>query len=127
MVTCETLPLAPDLVVDDERTLTEPVEVGPFRTGIVFVHVSGADAHADDGGNGTAGGGGRDPTVAVEVGVSPTGYDDWETHWVRRERVEVGTGMSALPLDWFGNWIRLSVRTLEGGEATVRAWFVGKE
>jgi len=114
LVTCETLPPGPDLRVDgDGRVLTEPVEVGPFRTGIVFVHVSPDGDEAD-------------VTAGVDVGISPTGYDDWATHWVIRERIEVGSGMHAVPLDWFGNWLRLAVDAPDGA-VTVRAWFVGKE
>jgi len=122
MVTCETLPLTPDVRVADERVVTEPVEVGPFRTGIVFVHVSPAE---EDAGSRNGNGSGS-LTAGVDVGVSPTGYDDWETHWVVRDRVEVGPGMHAVPLDWFGNWVRLALDVPDGEAATIRAWFVGK-
>lgn len=109
MTVCETLPLCPDTVVDDLPVLTEPVEVGPFREGVVFVRVLTEGA------------------VDVDVGVSPIGYEDWTGAWaVRETRLELtGPGMYEIPLENFGNWLRL--RLIPAGDpATVLAWFVGK-
>ncbi len=109
MTTCETLPLCPDTTVEDNTECTEPVEVGPFREGIVFVRVFEGGA------------------VDVEVGVSPIGYEDWSTAWtVRETRHELaGPGMYEIPLQNFGNWLRLRFSNHDQ-PASVLAWFVGK-
>ena len=111
MTTCETLPLTPDLEISDEPVVTEPMEVGPFREGVVFVKIhEGKD----------------DPELTLEIGISPTGYDDWEAWWtpIRTEVITSG-GVHAFQLQQFGNWLRLRVRN-DGEDATVLAWFVGK-
>lgn len=114
MTTCETLPLTPDVGIDPgESELSEPVEVGPFLEGTVFVHVETAAP---------------DDRIEVTVGLSPTGYEDWETHWVADEERDLGPGMHLVRLSNFGNWLRLRFRQDESGAgpATARAWFVGK-
>jgi hypothetical protein len=113
---CETLPLTPDVGVEPgERELSEPVEVGPFREGSVFVHVETETEGEGD-------------SVQVAAALSPTGYQDWETHWVVDEERSLGPGMHLLRLSNFGNWLRLRFRLEDSaaGAATARAWFVGK-
>lgn len=112
MVVCETLPLCPDTVLEaSSDVLTEPVEVGPFREGIVFLSVletTGA-------------------TVRAEIGISPSGYEDWADHWVAIDTLEAGAGMHARRLSNFGNWLRLRLSLADAdGTATALAWFVGK-
>ena len=112
MTTCETLPLCPDTTVGADPVLTEPVEVGPFGEGIVFVRLVEP---------------GADSAVNVEVGISPIGYEDWPGAWTALEtRAGLGTaGMYAIRVSNFGNWLRLRL-TNDGDPATVLAWFVGK-
>ena len=109
MTICETLPLCPDTTVAADPVVTEPMEVGPFYEGVVFVRVLDASV------------------VDVDVGVSPIGYDAWRGAWtVRQTRTDLaGPGMYEIPLENFGNWIRLRL-TARGDAATVLAWFVGK-
>lgn len=111
MVVCETLPLCPDTDLDaSSDVLTEPVEVGPFTQGIVFVSVIDGDA-----------------TVRAEIGISPSGYEDWGDHWVAIESLEAASGMHARRCSNFGNWLRLRLTLADDeGEATALAWFVGK-
>lgn len=114
MTACETLPLTPDIEVEPGQSeLSEPVEVGPFLEGAVFVHV---ETETDE------------DHVEVAVGLSPTGYEDWTTHWVVDDERELESGMHLLRLSNFGNWIRLRLRQdgSGAGTATARAWFVGK-
>lgn len=139
MTVCETLPLCPDTVVDpDDLVLTEPVEIGPFRYGRVFIRVLGpkdaaptvnsdvtlhekADVETSD----LAG----DPTaVNTDIGISPTGYEDWETQWTALDRVVYdGPGMYSYPVENAGNWLRLRFQGGSTGEpATVLAWYVGQ-
>ena len=111
-MTCETLPMCPETAIPSGASfLSEPIEVGPFRQGIVFVTLAAPTPEP----------------VEVEVGISPTGYDDWKTHWssVRTERLE-GGGMQGIRLSNFGNWLRLRVRNQNEQEASVMAWFVGE-
>lgn len=125
---CETLPLCPDtrLAAGGDAVLTEPVEVGPFSEGVVFLRVADSDPEGD-------GDGGPRGAVEAEVGISPTGYEDWGAHWVAPESlVAAAPGMHARRVENFGNWLRLRLRLRERGgtggadEATVLAWFVGK-
>lgn len=112
-MTCETLPLCPDTTVESgEPRLTEPLEVGPFDQGIVFLKVQ------DIG----------DATVVADVGISPTGYENWTEHWTPIETVSVGEpGMHAVRLSNFGNWLRLRLQLHDTeGAGTVLAWFVGE-
>lgn len=117
MTICETLPMLPDTRVDSLTTPTsEPLEVGPFREGRVFVKVMEATG-ADD----------LSP-LTVNIGISPTGYDDWESHWHILEQTEVwGEGMFSCPIENFGNWLRLQLSVSDDeSEYAVQAWFVGK-
>jgi hypothetical protein len=96
-----------------ENELSEPVEVGPFQQGVVFVHV---ETETDE------------DRVKVALGLSPTGYEDWRTHWVTDVDRSLGPGMHLLRLSNFGNWLRLRFQQENSGteSVTVRAWFVGK-
>lgn len=118
MVVCETLPLCRDTTLSDSKptALTEPIEVGPYREGIVFVKATETTGGA---------------AASVGVGISPTGYEDWDEHWVVSEtRAVESTGMHAIDVANFGNWLRLRFALDEaagdGDELTLLAWFVGK-
>ena len=108
-MTSETLPLCPDTRVEpDEARLTEPVEVGPFGQGVVFVKVGELDGAA----------------VKADLGISPSGYEDWDAHWTSFETACFeDAGMHAVRISNFGNWLRLR----GDGEETVLAWFVGED
>jgi hypothetical protein len=115
MTTCETITLCPDLEVESEPVLSEPIEVGPFREGQLFVKLRDVDPNAG---------------VDISVGISPTGYENWERQWVDHDTV---TGvdeerMYSVPLTNFGNWLRLKLtpRGESDETAVVQAWFVGK-
>lgn len=130
MVVCETFPLLQDTTLDADNpaALSEPIEVGPFRSGIVFVRVDAVEGSA---------------TATVDIGISPTGYEDWDAHWTPVERLtDLNTvGVNAARIENFGNWLRLRPRladaddatptdadaTDEDGSVTVLGWFVGKE
>lgn len=114
MVVNETIPLEPDTTLtEDDTSLSEPIEVGPYEQGIVFVSI----VEVTD-----------DAAVDVDVAISPTGYEDWDTQWTTLESVTGldETGMHAIQLSNFGNWIRLRSRLARGEEATIAAWFVGE-
>lgn len=116
MANCETLPLCPDTTLNHEHrtSLSEPVEVGPFTQGIVFIQIIDIEG---------------DPKPSFEVGISPSGYDNWDMHWTPLKTLDdIDTvGMYALPLENFGNWIRVRsrLRSASNGELTYLAWFVG--
>ena len=135
MAVCETFPLLRDTTLDADRptALSEPVEVGPFRRGVVFVRVDSVAAGA---------------AATVDVGISPTGYEDWDAHWTPVDRLTDldATGVYAARIENFGNWLRLRPRldgaggdgddrttgaNADGGggdpAVTVLGWFVGKE
>ena len=134
MAVCETFPLLRDTTLDADRpaALSEPIEVGPFRRGVVFVRVDAVEGAA---------------AATVDIGVSPTGYEDWDAHWTPVDRLtDLGsTGVHAARIENFGNWLRLRPRlagadtgdataagtdadaTGDDGEVTVLGWFVGKE
>ena len=107
----ETLPLCPDTELGDGPAYTEPMEVGPFTQGIVFVKVLELSEGA---------------SVDASLGISPTGYADWSEDWTVLDSLEGldETGVYALRVSNFGNWIRLRF-TLDGDDALVLAWFVG--
>jgi len=114
LVVNETIPLEPDTTLtEDDASLSEPIEVGPYEQGIVFVSI----IEATD-----------DAAVDVEVAISPTGYEDWDAQWTTVDSADGldETGMNAIRLSNFGNWIRLRSRLARGEEATIAAWFVGK-
>jgi len=117
MVICETLPLLPDTEVDTTSAqLSEPVEVGPFLQGRVFLKMIDATLS-------------EDARLTVEVGLSPYGYDDWDEHWTVLESIDVAsTGMTSVAISNFGNWLRLRLTVSGTSEdaATVLAWFSGK-
>lgn len=118
MTTCETLPMLPDTRVESGSTATsEPMEVGPFTQGRVFLKVMDAEGTGD-----------LERPLAVDVGLSPTGYDDWQGHWDPVERIEIGSeGIHSCPVTNFGNWLRLRLSNDgEGARFLVQAWFVGK-
>ncbi|MCU4753153.1 hypothetical protein OB919_14400 [Halobacteria archaeon AArc-curdl1] len=116
MPICETLPMAPDTVINEDNPIafTEPVEVGPFTQGIVFVQI--IDYHGE-------------PDPVFEVGVSPSGYDDWDLHWAPiTSLTDVNSeGMYAIQLDNFGNWLQIRSELNAGnkGEICFLVWFVG--
>ena len=112
----ETLPLCPDteLTTGDPVAYSEPIEVGPFSQGVVFVSVT--ELH--------------ECTVRTEVGISPSGYEDWDAHWTSLDLDTTLTrsGMHAIRIHNFGNWLRLRFeledQTREAA-ATVLGWFSG--
>jgi hypothetical protein len=115
MANCETITLCPDLEIADAPLLSEPLEVGPFREGRLFVKLRNVDERA---------------SVSVDIGISPTGYEDWDRHWSVLETAN-GLGeatMYSYPISNFGNWLRLRIRSSNGTETDCRiqAWFVGK-
>lgn len=99
---CETHPLCEDQRIDGTGGpfLTEPVEVGPYVEGIVFVRIAAI--------SGTA-------SVDVNVGISPIGYEEWDVHWTTTNSLGEleEAGMYSLPLTDFGNWLRLQLSTME--------------
>lgn len=118
MVVCETIPLCRDTTLTESTptSLTEPIEVGPYRESVVFVKVTDVTG---------------DATASVRVGISPTGYEDWHEHWVASETRSVeADGMHAIDVTNFGNWLRLQFELEESDvksrELTLFAWFVGK-
>jgi hypothetical protein len=118
MVVCETLPLcrAVTLTESDPASLTEPMEVGPFCEGVVFVKATDVTG---------------DAAASVRVGISPTGYEDWGEHWVVSETCSIDeAGMHAIDVANFGNWLRLRFELTDSAsdadELTLAAWFVGK-
>lgn len=115
MAKCETITLCPDLEVSSEPVLSEPIEVGPFREGQLFVKLREVDA--------TAG-------VDVKIGISPTGYENWERQWVSYDSMTKvdEERMYSTELTNFGNWLRLKIDPRGESEETaiVQAWFVGK-
>lgn len=117
MTVCETLPLLPDTHVGPDTTaLGEPLEVGPFRQGRVFLKVM--EASQTDG---------TRPPLTVDVGISPTGYDDWDGHWHTLDRFEAhGEGMYSCPIENFGNWLRLQLSVEADANYSAQAWFVGE-
>lgn len=117
MISCETLVLCPDTPVNADKStvLTEPVEVGPFKQGVVFVNIIDS--------SGT-------PTADATVAISPTGYEDWD-QWAALESLQgIETEeMYAQQLSNFGNWIRLQFKLEDpdpDDEFVFVAWFVGK-
>lgn len=117
MTICETYPLCPDETVDldKDRLLTEPVEVGPFSEGIVFVQIQEITDKS---------------SIEIDVGVSPTGYESWDHHWATLDsKTFESESMHKLRILNFGNWIRLQVRYHGNtdGDVKFQAWFVGKE
>jgi len=119
MTVCETLPLCRDTSLTEATptSLTEPIEVGPYQEGIVFVKA--ADVTGD-------------AVASVKVAISPTGYEDWSEHWVVSETRSIDeVGMHSIELTNFGNWLRLQFDLTTSsdnsdGEVTFIAWFVGK-
>ena len=117
MTICETLPICPDteLTTNAGPVLTEPVEVGPYTEGVVFVRLHDVPESA---------------SIDVDVGISPSGYEDWDEHWVSLETHTdlTAAGVHAFQLSNFGNWLRLrfSVNSKDEKSATVLAWFTGK-
>lgn len=115
MANCETITLCPDTTVSSDRVLSEPIEVGPFRDGQLFVKLREVDSDAG---------------VDVDVGISPTGYEDWTSNWVPLETMAglEEERMYAVGLSNFGNWLRLRLRPTGDSDhaAVVQAWFVGK-
>jgi hypothetical protein len=116
MGVCETLPLCPDVVLDAETdtALTEPVEVGPFRQGVVFVSVIDLSGS---------------PSATARVGISPTGYEDWD-HWAVLDDLSSLDAVDtyALQLSNFGNWLRLRLELDDpdpDDRIALLAWFVG--
>ena len=112
----ETLPMCPDteLTHEDPVALSEPIEVGPFSQGVVFISVLDL----------------KEGTVTTEVGISPTGYEDWATQWTTLSTYDdlTSIGMHAIPIQNFGNWLRLRFvlnTDVPNGKATVVAWFSG--
>lgn len=112
----ETLPLCPDTELDADTplALSESVEVGPFPQGVVFVSVPSLSAGF----------------VTRQIGLSPTGYEDWDRQWTVVETFPTleSTGMYARRIENLGNWLR--VRSVLGdgspdASATVLAWFLG--
>lgn len=117
MVVNETLPMCPDLVLSTENdaSLSEPVEVGPFQQGIVFVRLLDPEG---------------EPVVDAKVGISPSGYEDWDDHWTCLDSLSglEEEGIHALQVSNFGNWLRLKFElndTSPEDQVTVLAWFVG--
>lgn len=118
MVVNETLPMCPDTVIDAENdvVLSEPVEVGPFRQGIVFVRLLDPEGS---------------PTVDASVGISPSGYEDWDEQWTEIDAMTEleSDGVHALRLSNFGNWLRVRFEMAGApspeDRVTVLAWFVG--
>jgi len=118
MVVNETLPLCPDLVLDAENTemFSEPVEVGPFEQGIVFVKLFDVEG---------------DPSIDAAVGISPSGYEEWDTRWTVIDSLDglEEEGVYAVRLSNFGNWIRvkftLGADVSPDDSGTVLAWFAG--
>lgn len=116
MTICETLPLCRDTVLDDEAgaITTEPIEIGPFTQGVVFVHVTETSGS---------------PAANVSLGISPSGYEDWE-HWATLDEM---TGLDevdtyARQVSNFGNWLRLRLELADpdpADELTLLAWFAG--
>ena len=112
MSVCETLPMTPDVTLTDTPTLSEPIEVGPFTSGIVFVKVQDEPETT--------------PSIKAEIGVSPSGYDAWEPWWTPIREIEAETpGMHAARIENFGNWLRLRMYS-ESEPTDVIAWFVGQ-
>jgi hypothetical protein len=116
MAICETLPICPDVVLDADadEVLTEPIEVGPYTQGVVFVHVTEITGSA---------------VANVDVGISPSGYEDWE-HWAVLDSMTGLSGVDtyALQVSNFGNWLRLRLGLDDPDDAdelTMLAWFVG--
>lgn len=116
MTTCETLPICPDVVLDADSDgfLTEPIEVGPFTQGVVFVHITETTGS---------------PAASVDIGISPSGYEDWE-HWAVLDSLTGLTDIDtyALQVSNFGNWLRLRLElddASNGDDLTMLAWFVG--
>lgn len=118
MTTCETIPMLPDTHIDQLSEVTgEPLEVGPFHEGRVFVkvmHASGDDGNLSP--------------LSVDIGISPSGYDDWDGHWHVLESMDVcSEGMHSCAIKNFGNWLRLQLSVdRDASEYAVQAWFVGK-
>jgi hypothetical protein len=119
MTICETLPLCRDTTLNEETSssLTEPIEVGPYREGIVFVKATAVTERA---------------VVSARVGISPTGYENWSEHWTVSETRSIEeAGMHAVEVTNFGNWLRLRFELIASSddaddEITLVAWFVGK-
>jgi len=115
MVTCELIPLCPDTEVHSsvEPVVTEPVEIGPYLEGVVFIKIMNISDSA---------------TIKAEVGISPYGYEDWDEHWTTLDTLEIGDkGMHAFPIENFGGWIRLRLASDESTEnIRLQAWFTGK-
>ena len=110
--------MLPDTRVDQLSKATgEPLEVGPFREGRVFVKVM--TASGDDGDL---------SPLSVDVGISPSGYDDWDGHWHVLKNMNVHSeGVHSCAIENFGNWLRLQLSVDQGAsEYAVQAWFVGK-
>lgn len=118
MAMCETLPLTPDVVLDEETQshVTEPVEVGPYTQGVVFVKLLERKGEA---------------SLRVQIGISPSGYNDWDEQWVVLKELtdfEVAR-MHAAQIANFGNWLRLRLvldDVSSNDEVTVLGWFTGK-
>lgn len=118
MVVNETLPMCPDTVLDAENdvVLSEPVEVGPFRQGVVFVRLFDIEGS---------------PTIDASVGISPSGYEDWDEQWTEIDAMTglETEGVHALRLSNFGNWLRVRFERVDHASTddrvTVLAWFVG--
>ena len=137
MTVCETLPLCPDTVVNaDDYALTEPIEIGPFRSGRIFVRVLGSEdaaptvnsdvvlhERADVETSDLVG----DPvTINAHIGISPTGYEDWEAQWTTFDQLVLDSpGMYSHPIENAGNWLRLRFQADSTGEpTTLLAWYV---
>lgn len=118
MVVNETLPMCPDIVLgaENEVALSEPVEVGPFDQGLVFVKLFDTE--------GT-------PTVDADVGISPTGYDEWADDWTPLDTLSGldEEGVHAVQISNFGNWLRIRFELVDPAPddtVTLLAWFVGE-